>query len=229
MKLKALIWDVDGTLAETERDGHLPAVNEASAAVGQPLNWSWQVFQKHLHIPGNANRFRLELESRGLPAPQIEQLVADFAQCKKQLYIDKYIRLIPLRAGVRPMVEAAHQAGVRQAIVSTTYEAQIHALLDYQMADLKHLFWPILGKESGTKTAPDSPLYRQCQQLLAIPLDSILVIEDSENGYQAAWRAGLPCAIFYTDHSMGDDFRGARLVARSLQPFSLQQLETLCL
>ena len=229
MKLQALIWDVDGTLANTERDGHLPAVNEASAAVGQPLNWSWQEFQKRMVIPGNANRFQHELTERGLPQDEIKRLVAEFTKLKKQIYIEKYVANLPLRTGVREMIDAAIAADVRQAIVSTSHEVQIHALLNKQLSDVKEVFRPILGKESGTKTAPESPLYNRCQGMLGIPAEHILVIEDSEDGSQAAIRAGLPCAVFYTDYGFGDDFSGARLVARSIQFFTLSQLSALCL
>jgi beta-phosphoglucomutase-like phosphatase (HAD superfamily) len=79
------------------------------------------------------------------------------------------------------------------------------------------------------KTAPDSPLYRQCISELGTDPSRTLVIEDSEVGFKAAQRAGLPCAVIYNDYTYGQDFAGAVLVARSLEFFNLDRLTALCL
>ncbi|NDJ85404.1 MAG: HAD hydrolase-like protein [Chloroflexi bacterium] len=231
MALRALIFDVDGTIADTERAGHLPASNQAIRALGYSFQWTWEEFKSLYHLPGTADRFRYALEHQETPPPpdEIDRLVREFGRIKQQVYIEEYLPQLPLRAGVEALMQSAVENEVQLAIVSTTYEAQIHALLDNQLAGHREYFWPVLGKETGTKTAPDSPLYRKCLEMLAFTPDEVLVIEDSEPGLRAALNAGLPCAVIYNGHTFGGDFRHAVLVARSLAPFSLHQLEALCL
>lgn len=231
MPLAALIFDVDGTLADTEQYGHLPACNQAFAELGFPIEWTWAEFIAMLHIPGNALRMRQALEKQDPPLPQadIETAVAELTQLKQRLYIEKYLPNLPLRPGVRPLIEAAVARQVKLAIVSTSNEPQIEALLNYQLPELAGYFGPILGKLAGRKTAPDSPLYRRCLAELGTTAAETLVIEDSEPGFQAAQRAGLSCAVIYNHYTLGQNFAGAALVARSLETFDLDQLAALCL
>lgn len=229
--LKAIIFDVDGTMADTEREGHLPACNDAFAALGFPIRWSWEAFKAMLPIPGNALRMRLALEqlTPTLSPAELEAAVVELAQLKQQLYLDKYLPALSLRPGVYNLIEAAADRQIQLAIVSTSNEAPIHALLRRRLPAFAGGFQPILGKESGQKTAPDSPLYRRCLKTLATDPAETLVIEDSEVGFQAAQTAGLPCAVIYNDYTSGQNFAGAALVARSLEYFTLDQLAALCL
>lgn len=231
MKLKALIFDVDGTIANTEHRGHLPACNEAFATVGYPIQWTWEEFKGMQAIPGNALRMRKSLKAwdPALTDEALETAVAELVVLKKKFYIEKYLPELPLRDGVVDIMEEALERGIRLAIVSMSYEAQVNALLSRHLPHIYPHLNPILGKESGPKTAPDSPLYRRCMAELGTSLDETLVIEDSEEGFEAAKRAGIPCAVMYNDYTFGKNFAGAQLVARSLSHFTLAQLEALCL
>ena len=231
MSLRALIFDVDGTLADTERDGHLLACNEAFATAGIPITWTWDEFKGMLALHGTGPRMRRALEN--LPpaqrVPDLDRAVADLVALKQRLYIEKYVGRLPLRPGVREVIEEALARDVKLAIVSASYEAQILALLRYHMPHAVERFRPVLGKGAGIKTLPDSPLYRRCLAELGTSPAETLAIEDSELGLQAALTVGLPCAVFYNDTTFGQDFRGAALVARSLEYFDLDRLAALCL
>lgn len=231
LRLKAIIFDVDGTLAYTERDGHLPACNEAFAALGFPIRWTWPEFKALLPIPGNAERMRRALRRLNPPLPpdELEAAVARLVELKRRFYIEKYAARLPLRPGVARLIEEAVRRGVRLAIVSTSDEEQIRALLRYRLPAFADAFDPILGQRAGVKTAPESPLYRRCLAELGTSPDETLAIEDSEVGLRAAQEAGLPCAVIYNDYTFGQDFRGAVLVARSLEYFDLETLSALCL
>jgi len=231
MKLKALIFDVDGTIANTEHRGHLPACNEAFATLGYPIKWTWEEFKLMQPIPGNALRMRKSLQSwqPGFAEVELDEIVDQLVTLKKKYYIEKYLPELPLREGVVDIMKQALAQGVRLAVVSMSYEAQVNALLARHLPEIYEHLNPILGKESGPKTAPESPLYKRCLAELGTSIAETLVIEDSEEGFEAAKRAGLPCAVIYNDYTFGKNFAGAQLVARSLAFFSLAQLEALCL
>jgi len=231
MKLKALIFDVDGTIANTEHRGHLPACNEAFAALGYPIKWTWEEFRAMQPIAGNALRMRKSLQEWDphLSDRQLDEIVEQLITLKKKFYIEKYLPDLPLRDGVVDIMRQALDHNVRLAVVSMSYEAQVNALLSRHLPDIYSHLNPILGKESGPKTAPESPLYRRCLAELGTSLTETLVIEDSEEGFEAAKRVGIPCAVMYNDYTFGKNFAGAQLVARSLAYFSLEQLEVLCL
>ncbi len=231
MRLRAIIFDVDGTLADTERTGHLPACNEAFAQLGFPIQWSWEEFKALLAVPGNARRMRMALERLHPPmSPEaIESAVERLITLKRRLYIEKYIPHVRLRPGVRELIREAVERNVRLAIVSISDEPQIEALLRHHLPEFMDVFHPVLGKGAGLKTAPDSPLYRRCLEILGTDPETTLAIEDSASGLRAARAAGIPCAVFYNDYTFGQNFAGAVLVARSLKYFNLDMLDQLCL
>lgn len=192
MKLKAMIFDVDGTIANTEHKGHLPACNEAFATLGYPIHWSWEEFKEMQWMAGNAVRMRKSL-AEWRPEMGIDELdtaVAELVSLKKKFYIEKYLPDLPLREGVVEIMEEALARGVRLAVVSMSYEAQVNALLSNHLPHIYPHLDPVLGKESGPKTAPDSPLYRRCLAELGTSLAETLVIEDSQEGFAAAKRGG---------------------------------------
>ncbi len=225
-KLKAIIFDVDGTLADTERDGHLVACNEAFERMGFNIRWTWEEFKELLKIPGNARRMRLALSTRtSLSEAEIDRIVPELFALKKELYL-KRVGDLPLRPGVARIIREAIDRGVRLAIVSVTDEDQVRALLKAQLPDALDYFDPILGKQSGEKNVA---LYVECVATLGCGASEVLVIEDSEKGFKAAKEAGLRCAVVYNDYTKGQDFSGAELVVRSLEPLGLDLLEKLCL
>jgi len=216
MKPKAILFDVDGTLANTERWGHLPASNEALRAVGLPFQWDWTEFKKLALVPGSDNRLRQELEKRNYSANDIVNYIVKFLPLKKKFYVEKYGAEVKLRTGVKEFVQEAIKADIRLAIVSVSYEAQIHALLDNELPDEKAYFNPILGKESGIKTGSEGVLYKKCLQELGLKPEECVAIEDSPVGLAAARKEGIPTLVFYNDFSKNEKFVGAELVESSI-------------
>jgi putative hydrolase of the HAD superfamily len=121
-------------------------------------------------------------------------------------------------------VEEAFDRHVRLAIVSTSSEPQIHALLQQLLPRFAAAFDPVLGQQSGRKVGEEGRLYERCLADLDLPRESVLVIEDAEDGFRAAQRAGLACVVVPNDYTRGD-FSGAALVVDSLVRVTLDELD----
>lgn len=229
-KLKAIIFDVDGTMADTEQHGHLPACNDAMKELGLDIYWTWEDFLPLLlKIHGNANRLTYILREKGYEESEIKTIVSRFSELKPKLYIEKHLPQLKLRPGVRRMVKEAVDRNILLSIVTTSYEAQAKALVENQLPEYAHHFKFILGKESGKKTDNDGFLYKKCLNLLDVNASETIVIEDSDNGLEAAVAAKIPTAVFYNDYTYGSAFTHARLVAPSIEHFDLKSLEHICL
>jgi putative hydrolase of the HAD superfamily len=231
MKLKALIFDVDGTIADTEREAHWPACNEAFVQLNYPVQWSWAEYEQLLPLPGTQARVRPTLAKLrpDWVGAVLDEAVEEFTAVKRQIYLEKYATAATLRPGVKELVAAAVARHLKLAIVTLSHEAQVNAMLQIQMPEFAGAFDPILGKEAGPKHAPDSPLYTRCLAELGLPRDAVLVIEDSEGGTAAAVEAGLPVVVAYNDYTENGRFPGARLITPTLASFTLEQLSFLCL
>lgn len=219
--LRALIWDVDGTLAESERDGHLPAFNEAFRRTG--LNWQWDdaMYGELLAVTGGVDRMRSyakRCDAQSLTHPDFEDVLRDTHRIKNRLYGMRVNEgRVALRPGVRALIEEAGHAGIRQAIATTTSRANVHALLDATLGE----HWPTLfealvcGEDVDAKK-PDPSVFHLTLDRLDLVADDCLAIEDSPNGLAAASAAGLRCLITESEYFRGADFTGAIRVVDTL-------------
>jgi beta-phosphoglucomutase-like phosphatase (HAD superfamily) len=115
------------------------------------------------------------------------------------------------------------------AIVSSSHESQIRALLQAQFAEFLPHLNHVFGKESGRKTENDGFLHKKCLHALGLAPEEVLVIEDAPDGLKAALCAHLPTAVFYNEYTFGSDFAGAKLVAPGIHHFDLEALEAICM
>ena len=187
----ALLWDVDGTLADTELEGHRPAFNRAFAEAGLPWHWDEPAYLELLQISGGRERIRhfLTLAEGEPPAPdRVEQL-----QAAKQRHYDALVAtgVLRLRSGVERLLRVAAGQGLRQVIVTTSGRAAVQALLEQVLPDHAQLleFW-VCGEDVERKK-PHPAAYLQALQRLELPAAAALAVEDSGNGVAAAVAAGL--------------------------------------
>jgi HAD superfamily hydrolase (TIGR01509 family) len=200
MPLNALIWDVDGTLAETERDGHRVAFNEAFATLGLPWRWDVARYGELLGVTGGRERLLHDMASRP-DAP------ADSAECDalaRRLHAVKneaYARIvadgrIALRPGVRELMDECAAAGVTMAIATTTSRSNVEALLGTQLgAAWRERFACVLCAEDAPRKKPDPQVYDLVLRRLAMSGDDVLAIEDSPAGVRACAGAGVPVVV----------------------------------
>lgn len=227
--LQAIIFDVDGTLAETERDGHRPAFNRAFTECG--LNWHWDevLYGRLLDITGGKERIRHYAEHCA-PAVAAQP---DFARLVQQVHAAKtahYVRLVDqggvrLRPGVARLIDEARRAGLRLAIATTTSAANVEALLRASLGPDAASWFAVIGAGDvvpAKKPAPD--IYRWVLARLQLPAAACLAIEDSANGLRAALGAGLATVVTVSEYTAGQDFAGAWRVLPHLGELSLAEL-----
>jgi len=220
-ELQALLFDVDGTLADTERDGHRVAFNAAFAAAG--LNWDWDdvLYGELLRVTGGKERIRHYLDTY-LPdfkRPQAyEAFVGGLHQAKNRIYAELLTTGgIPLRPGVRRLLEEARAAGLRLAIATTTSPENVSALLTHALAADGESWFEVIAAGDvvpAKKPAPDIYLWALTQ--MGLTPAQALAIEDSENGIGSSRAAGLKTVVTVNEYTGMHDFTGAALVVDQL-------------
>lgn len=208
--LAGLLWDVDGTLAETELQGHRLAFNLALAEAGLPWQWDPPTYLRLLSVSGGRERlafFLAEVEGQRPDQARLDALVAS-----KQAHYTALLERggLHLRPGVERLIRTAAAAGLRQAIVTTSSRPAVQALARCCLGPLAAAFsfW-ICGEDVAAKK-PDPEAYRLALSRLGTPAERLLVLEDSEHGLSAARGAGLACLITLSAQSrQGDPARFA--------------------
>ena len=222
MQLEALLFDVDGTLADTERDGHRVAFNRAFAAAGHDWEWSPDLYGELLAIAGGKERIRHYLDTgqpgfrfSGNPDEEIARL--------HRLKTAFYTRMlgegsIPLRPGVERLLREARDAGLRLAVATTTTPANVEALLTHTIgAEAMGWFDVVAAGDIVPNKKPAPDIYFWAMEQLQLGPDRCLAFEDSENGVHAVRDAGLRSLVITTNgYTRDHDFGGATLVLDQL-------------
>jgi beta-phosphoglucomutase-like phosphatase (HAD superfamily) len=218
MPLEALIFDVDGTLAETE-EAHRRSFNEAFAAFG--IDWSWdkELYRELLQVTGGKERLQHYIAAwkpRGS-----EVVLARFAEIYEAKSA-RYAALVksggaPARPGVRRLITEAHERGVRLAIATTSLRGSVDLVLRAMFGEEGPSWFAVIAAGdvvAHKKPAPD--VYRFALDTLGCDPGSCVAIEDSENGIKAARAAGLPVLAAPSYYLNGDDFSLATSVLTDL-------------
>ena len=223
MTLEALIFDVDGTLAETE-ELHRAAFNEAFAAAGLGWHWDQALYAELLSVTGGKERIAHFQQVSAQPAPLDAAAIAALHAGKTARYAARVAQGgLALRPGVRRLLTEAQAAGLRLAIATTTSRPNVEALLA-ACAPLPAFHVIAAGDEvARKKPAPD--VYLAALSALGLPADACLAIEDTENGLRSAAGAGLRCLMTVSVYGGTGPFPGAAAVVSDLgepdAPFSV--------
>ena len=227
MRLKALLFDVDGTLSDTEQQGHLPAYNAAFEEIGLNWHWSEELYRKELLLlPGGRERIRHYLIKH---KPRVDAFVDELA--RDQLHWVNLVheaksrwfrrRLeegkVSLRPGVARLIEQAKREGLRLAVVTNASERSLKPFLHYALgADLAAQFDFIVSGEQVKRKKPAPDLYLRALERLQVRAEECLAIEDSGMGLCSAAAAGVPTLITANDDTLEHDFDAARAVVSNL-------------
>ncbi len=220
MSLQALIFDVDGTLAETE-ELHRAAFNAAFAEAG--LNWQWDVplYGALLKVTGGKERLR---HYAALQGQHLEPDLVDALHAAKNRHYGTMMRQggACLRPGVAELIEQAKAAGHRLAIATTTSRVNVEVLIDatWGKAGLA-LFSTIIAGEDVARKKPAPDAYSKALAALQVPGSACLAFEDSHNGLQAALAADIATIVTPGLYTAGEDFAGAAAILPDLTGFKL--------
>ncbi len=220
VELVGLLFDVDGTLADTERDGHRVAFNQAFAEAGLDWNWDADLYQDLLAVTGGKERIRYYL-NKYRPDFPINTATADFITGLHQAKTRHYEALlakgeIPLRPGVERLLREAREAGYRLAVATTTTPANVTALLKNTVGTEAEQWFDLIAAGDvvpAKKPAPDIYLY--AMEKMGLTPAQCIAFEDSENGIRASKGAGLKTIITVNGYTREHDFDDAELILDS--------------
>ncbi len=221
---RALIFDCDGVLSDTERYGHLPAFNRTFEEFGLPVRWTEDDYADKLRIGGGKERMASLLtpefvEQAGLPSDPEGQreLLQQWHRRKTQIYTDLVASgELPPRPCVARLAAEARDAGWALVVASTSAEPSVRAVLEHAVgADQARAFSVFAGDiVPAKKPAPD--IYLMALDQLGLPATAAVVVEDSRNGLRAAHGAGLACAVTVNGYTKDEDFSEAAFVVTTL-------------
>jgi len=228
--LQALIFDVDGTLADTE-SVHLAAFNQVFAELGMDWVWTRDMYLDLLTISGGKERIlhywnQVNADVVALGTQALQDRINRIHELKTAFYENAVNSgAVALRPGVLALLHEALAAGVQLAIATTTSPVNIAALLRHAMGDDWRLNFSAIGDASTAPIKKPHPqVYLQMLDALKLPAAQCLAFEDSNNGLRAATAAGLATIITPNPFTAQHDFTGALKVVPDLSQVSLAQL-----
>jgi HAD superfamily hydrolase (TIGR01509 family) len=209
--LGAVIFDVDGTLVDSERDGHRVAFNRAFSEFGLPYRWSVEEYGELLHVTGGQRRIDAYLEAQGLSETERERLAPELHARKTEIIA----RLVDdghvlVRPGVARLLDELGRSGVRLAVATTGSRSWVDRLLRRLLPDVR--FEVVVTGDEVKNRKPDPEAFVVALDRLAVGGDRAVAVEDSGEGLRSAQGAGLRCVVVVNDYTADHDLGRADLV-----------------
>jgi HAD superfamily hydrolase (TIGR01509 family) len=212
-KIKAVFFDQDGVIIDTERDGHRVSFNMTFKEFGFTDEWDVEYYHELLQVGGGKERMKHHWKTRGFSKPlteeEIDDLVKEMHKRKTALFVELIeTGKLPLRPGIHRFMKEAMEAGLKLAVTTTSNERAAKAITEKVLSDIK--FDMVIAGDMVSRKKPDPEIYNMALSKLGLNLDEAFVVEDSKNGLAAAKAAGLKTIVttnYYTENedvSAGD-------------------------
>ncbi len=218
-EMQALIFDCDGVLVDTERDGHRAAFNAAFRAEGLATDWPEDRYGELLTTGGGKERMRRHYDETGWPVaePDRDALILRLHLAKTDLFMQLIEQgALPLRPGVARMVDAALAAGLKVAVCSTSNERAVATVVRVMLGKDRAARITIFAGDAVARKKPDPAIYTLAAATLGLTPAACVVIEDSNIGLRAARGAGMRCIVTRSTYTRDEDFTGADRVVDDL-------------
>ena len=232
--LEAILFDCDGVLADTERDGHRPAFNRAFGFNGIDEEWGVELYGKLLEVGGGKERMTAHWNEVGwpsvIPEDEREAKVKALHLQKTDIFMDLIDEgSIPLRPGVLRVVDEAIAAGIKLAVCSTSNDKAVSNLIQTLMGPERASKFQVFAGDMVKAKKPAPDVYNMAVDTMGLDKSRCIVIEDTHIGLGAAKASGINCLVTKSSYSGGEDFTGAAMVVDELgdDPVSCVNVETL--
>ena len=219
-QLQALIFDCDGVLVDTERDGHRVAFNQAFAKKGLNIEWDVKLYGNLLKVAGGKERMRHYFNIHQWPDNITDK--DDFIKELHRLKTECFMQIIessqlPLRPGVARLVDEAIEDDITLVVCSTSNERAVTLIVERLLgAERRSHFAAIFAGDVVSKKKPDPEIYNLAAHQLNLRPTQCVVVEDSRNGFLAAQAAGMHCIVTTNGYTEHEDFSQADLVVSEL-------------
>jgi len=215
--IDAILFDCDGVLADTERDGHRPAFNKAFQLNNIDENWDVELYGELLEIGGGKERMTFHWNKVGwpksIPEDQRAEIVKKLHLQKTDLFMEMIDQgAIPLRPGILRIVDDAIAAGIKLAVCSTSNEKAVANIVKVLMGPSRAERFQIFAGDMVKKKKPAPDVYNMAVDTMGLDKSRCVIVEDTHIGLGAAKAAGISCLITKSSYSASEDFTGSALI-----------------
>ena len=218
-QIKAIFFDQDGVIIDTERDGHRVSFNETFKEFGFDVDWGVEYYHELLQVGGGKERMKHHLHTRGfgkeVQPEQEDELIKDMHKRKTTIFIELIESgKLPLRSGIHRFMQEGMQAGLTLAVCTTSNERAARAIAYNILKDIHFDF--VLAGDMVTKKKPDPEIYHMALSRTGFKPEECLVIEDSRNGVLAAKAAGMFVVATTNHYTENEDLSKADIIVSCL-------------
>lgn len=214
-KIKAVFFDQDGVIIDTERDGHRVSFNMTFKEFGFTDEWSVEYYHELLQIAGGKERMKHHWKTKGFSKPlteeEIDNLVKEMHKRKTALFVELIeTGKLPLRPGIHRFMKELMEAGIKIGVCTTSNEQAAKAITERVLSDIK--FEIVLAGDVVEKKKPDPEIYNLGLAKLGLKTDEAFVVEDSKNGVKAAKAAGLKTIVTTNSYTEKEDVEAGDVI-----------------
>jgi len=218
-QIKAVFFDQDGVIIDTERDGHRVSFNMTFKEFGFTDEWSVEYYHELLQIAGGKERMKHHWKTRGFSKPlteeEIDNLVKEMHKRKTALFVELIESgKLPLRPGIHRFMKEAMEAGLKIAVCTTSNEQAAKAITGKILSDIK--FDLVLAGDVVQKKKPDPEIYNLALTKLGLKPDEVIIVEDSKNGVIAGKAAGGNVIVTTNGYTEKEDVSAGDVIVTCL-------------